>query len=511
MGFLDAEVLSKQQKNALLEYKYRGGDNSIAYKYLLSPMAQSLVDNCTPAWMAPNLITSIGLLIHVFDAVVTLIVDPTLTNAPKWLPFLTGFCFFAYQTLDNMDGKQARKIGASSPLGLLFDHGCDALCAGMTAVPLASVFGGGWKATSFFTIWVSAFLTFYTQTWEEYYLHEMFLPMFNGASEGLIMIVISCCISGVYGVQWWQTPQIQLHPKLVPFFPFQILIVQVAGLVAPSICTQIVKVLTKLYNDKSSSRAVRAANLKQAILGLVLIFTFIISNFLWCFISKSAMSLTPIQFYLFVTCVFVEMATHMMFMHVTSSTLMPQRRFLAWSSVLLPLNSFFGNYANVYHKVMSYITCDSITSYFTVANRGAAIIGGTDLTFALTPLVDEVLMMNVLAAAAVVVVSFKVYRMVNVMADTINCNVFTLGKRTNLNANAPAFVPTSSKVAPAAHAAKINSRRKVAVKDAPAADAPNDKIKPSRARSKSPAKPGTKARSASPAPARARSKSRGRK
>jgi ethanolaminephosphotransferase len=39
------------------------------------------------------------------------------------------------ETLDNMDGKQARKIGASSSLGLLFDHGCDSLSAffqGMT-------------------------------------------------------------------------------------------------------------------------------------------------------------------------------------------------------------------------------------------------------------------------------------------------------------------------------------------------------------------------------------------
>lgn len=29
--------------------------------------------------------------------------------------------------LDNLDGKHARRIGASSPLGLMFDHGCDAL------------------------------------------------------------------------------------------------------------------------------------------------------------------------------------------------------------------------------------------------------------------------------------------------------------------------------------------------------------------------------------------------
>lgn len=32
-----------------------------------------------------------------------------------------------YSTFDNLDGKQARRISASSPLGELFDHGCDAL------------------------------------------------------------------------------------------------------------------------------------------------------------------------------------------------------------------------------------------------------------------------------------------------------------------------------------------------------------------------------------------------
>jgi len=501
MGFLEGEVLSKQQKTALLEYKYRGGDNSVAYKYWLSPMAQYLVDTFTPTWIAPNMITTIGLMFNILSTVVTLIVDPTLTSAPNWLPFLTAFCFFVYQTLDNMDGKQARKIGASSPLGLLFDHGCDALCAGMTAIPLASVFGGGWCATSLFTIWINSFLTFYTQTWEEYYLHEMFLPMFNGASEGLIMVVIACCLSGVYGVQWWQTPCINLHSSFIPLFPFQLLQVQVAVLVTPSICSQIVKVLTKLYSDKVSSKAVRAANLQQAVLGLALIFSFLISTFLWSFISKSAWEVTPLQTYVFVTCCFLEMATHMMLMHVTSGTLMPQKRFLGWSCVLLPLNSFYGNYVNVYHKFTSYLKWDNIVSYFTVMNKGARIIAGTDLKFKLTPLVDEVLLINVLCAAGVATVVFKVYRMINAMADTLNCNIFVLGKRTNLNANAAEFVPTKST------SAAPPRRKTVAKEPTTTADASENKIKPSRARSKSPAKP----KAAAASPARARSKSRGKK
>ena len=38
------------------------------------------------------------------------------------------------KNFDNMDGKQARKTGNSSPLGLLFDHGCDAMTAGLVTI-----------------------------------------------------------------------------------------------------------------------------------------------------------------------------------------------------------------------------------------------------------------------------------------------------------------------------------------------------------------------------------------
>lgn len=53
--------------------------------------------------------------------------DATLTEPfPAWCYFFSAFCVFAYQTLDAVDGKQARRTQSSSPLGQLFDHGCDA-------------------------------------------------------------------------------------------------------------------------------------------------------------------------------------------------------------------------------------------------------------------------------------------------------------------------------------------------------------------------------------------------
>ena len=45
------------------------------------------------------------------------------TSVPAWVSLFAAGSLFFYQTLDNVDGKQARRTGSSSPLGLLFDHG----------------------------------------------------------------------------------------------------------------------------------------------------------------------------------------------------------------------------------------------------------------------------------------------------------------------------------------------------------------------------------------------------
>lgn len=43
--------------------------------------------------------------------------------------------------LDNLDGRQARRTGSSSPLGLMFDHGCDALTTFIFTLGLSTIIG----------------------------------------------------------------------------------------------------------------------------------------------------------------------------------------------------------------------------------------------------------------------------------------------------------------------------------------------------------------------------------
>ena len=198
MRLLSDENLAKVHK-----FQYRGADTSPVYKYILSPFAQFCVDKFTPLWMAPNLITLIGLSSSLLSTACVLIYNPSLSpNGPRWLSLLTAVGIFFYQTLDNMDGKQARRTGSSSALGMLFDHGCDAINAGLTSIPMGSALGTGWTFNIFFTLWCG-FVPFYFQTWEEYYLGEMILPPINGPSEGLLIAVAMCVCSYINGSQFW--------------------------------------------------------------------------------------------------------------------------------------------------------------------------------------------------------------------------------------------------------------------------------------------------------------------
>jgi phosphatidylglycerophosphate synthase len=84
-----------------------------------------------PLWLAPNLITLIGLIVNLITVLILSHYCYTATEiAPWWAYVQAALGLIAYQTLDATDGKQARRTGTSSPLGELFDHGCDSMTQG---------------------------------------------------------------------------------------------------------------------------------------------------------------------------------------------------------------------------------------------------------------------------------------------------------------------------------------------------------------------------------------------
>ena len=148
---------------------------------------------------------------------------------PAAIFLLNCIAMLVYQTLDNMDGKQARRTGTGSALGLLFDHGCDAInsifgsanwIAAMAMIPgpisslghedniqnksVVSQFFGGDEILASLLI-LCPMVAFFISTWEQYYTGKLVLPPFNGPSEGLVMGATLSFFSFMWGPMYWQS------------------------------------------------------------------------------------------------------------------------------------------------------------------------------------------------------------------------------------------------------------------------------------------------------------------
>ena len=205
--------LSEAAANSLVRYEYKGVDHSFIYRYILSPFAQLLVDTLTPHWLAPNLITLTGLIFMILAYLITAfyyISNPTLDDidedfsthaqraiVPNWVFAFNAAAMLIYQTLDNMDGKQARKTHSSSPLGLLFDHGCDAINSmmGSQLWIAAMAISVTTHPVATFTCVMGPMVLFYISTWEEYHSGVLILPWFNGPTEGLLLGACTMIVS----------------------------------------------------------------------------------------------------------------------------------------------------------------------------------------------------------------------------------------------------------------------------------------------------------------------------
>lgn len=117
----------------------------------------------------------------------------------RWVYLCYAAGIWLYSTFDNVDGRQARKTKTSSPLGELFDHGCDALNTMFSAVLQASAIGSGHSRATLLLCIVEA-LGFYLSTQEEYHTGVLYLGYVNAPTEGILLAVFVFTLSGIYGM-----------------------------------------------------------------------------------------------------------------------------------------------------------------------------------------------------------------------------------------------------------------------------------------------------------------------
>ncbi|KAF9894317.1 hypothetical protein FE257_007820 [Aspergillus nanangensis] len=189
----------------LKSYKYSSVDKSYISRYILKHYWNAFVE-ILPLWLAPNMVTLLGFLFIIGNVFLIEIYMPDLIGpGPSWLYYSFALGMWMYSTLDNVDGKQARRTGTSSGLGELFDHGIDSLNCTMASLLETAAMGLGSTQLGAWTALVPC-LAMYFSTWETYHTHTLYLGYINGPTEGLLVAIGIMIASGWYGPQIWSQP-----------------------------------------------------------------------------------------------------------------------------------------------------------------------------------------------------------------------------------------------------------------------------------------------------------------
>eukprot|EP01112_Ceratiomyxa_fruticulosa_P011980 TRINITY_DN329_c0_g1_i1.p1 TRINITY_DN329_c0_g1~~TRINITY_DN329_c0_g1_i1.p1 ORF type:complete len:406 (+),score=36.69 TRINITY_DN329_c0_g1_i1:165-1382(+) len=271
----------------LSTYKYVGVDNSLVAKHIMQPIWTRLV-YFLPMWMAPNLVTLIGFLFIIMSYLLTVVYTPLLVGeAPIWVYLCNALFMLIYQTMDALDGKQARRTGTSSPLGELFDHGCDAVTTVLSTLTIMGCLQTGATFFSLFTL-ISLMAAFYLTQWEEYFTGILELGLL-GVTEGQISVMGMYLLTVYFGPQFW-THTFTI-PSFIPLIGNIVLtrgqipmLISLGGAYA-TILSNFVTV-KKCFQNKSSISD-HPTTLTNAIIGTLSIIFLSVLSYYWAYISPS--------------------------------------------------------------------------------------------------------------------------------------------------------------------------------------------------------------------------------
>eukprot|EP00795_Rhopilema_esculentum_P008613 gene8613-14625_t len=197
----DSNVLGKTQLQKLLEHKYSAQGTSIAEVYL-QPFWRYVVE-FMPLWLAPNTITTLGLAVNIITSALIMYICPLAVG--EICPSALICCcagLLIYQTLDAIDGKQARRTGSSSPLGELFDHGCDSLSVVFVSLAMACTLNLGKYPHFLFFFFFNNSVIFYLAHWQTYVTGILVFGRVD-VTEVQILGCGAFILTAIFGVQLW--------------------------------------------------------------------------------------------------------------------------------------------------------------------------------------------------------------------------------------------------------------------------------------------------------------------
>jgi len=155
-----------------------------------------------PLTVVPNVITFAATIQFLCRFACFLYYDADVGIIPSWVYYLLAISLFVYQTLDAIDGKQARRTKQSSPLGQLFDHGNDALAfTPMLVAAMGAVqYGHSWPSL---IVLMCGYVVFYMLNWRARHEGMMYFGIFS-VTEAQFLAIFMFIITGYFGGSLWR-------------------------------------------------------------------------------------------------------------------------------------------------------------------------------------------------------------------------------------------------------------------------------------------------------------------
>lgn len=119
--------LDERDVNELKSYVYCSGPTTKLDR-VLDVVAEEIVPYI-PRTLSPNTITLFGFFMQCCAVFLLAVSSPEHGGSWRIVLFIDTILSLVYVIADSLDGKQARRLKRSSPLGQLVDHGCDSLNA----------------------------------------------------------------------------------------------------------------------------------------------------------------------------------------------------------------------------------------------------------------------------------------------------------------------------------------------------------------------------------------------
>ncbi|XP_068611169.1 cholinephosphotransferase 1 [Brachionichthys hirsutus] len=326
------ESLSPAHLKRLEEHKYSASGRS-----LLEPPFQiywNWLVQQIPTWIAPNTLTISGLLVNVISTLVLVCYCPTATEeAPSWAFITSALGLFIYQSLDAVDGKQARRTNSSSPLGELFDHGCDAVSTVFVSVGTCVSCGIGVHPNWMFFCGFIGMFMFFCAHWQTYVSGTLRFGRVD-VTEVQIAIIIMYLMSAFGGVSLWQT--------MLPVLGVKLYVFPIIGIVAGAIysCYNYFHVILNGGVGKNGSTVADTSVLSPGLhVGLVLTLAFIIFKKSSSRLFENYSCLYLLTFGM----VMAKLSNKLVVAHMTKSELhLPDTAFIGPG--LLFLNQYFNSF-----------------------------------------------------------------------------------------------------------------------------------------------------------------------